>query len=582
MTDFLLALILAASAAVAPEIPEGYYDSLDGRSGAALAEALRSLAETRSQVRYGTASWSVFELTDVIDINGRQAWRDIYSNNIVWLPDHASLNIEHALPKSWWGGEEGSAVAYCDLFNLSPSDQLANARKSNYPPAELADSRVLDNGLLRVGTPRPGMGGAASTAFEPADEYKGDFARTYFYMVTAFPSVPWRDDCAYLVDTSGKLLSWAREMLMVWHHADPVDSREIDRNNTVAAAQGNRNPFIDHPELADHIWGNLASVPFKVKDNAPAMPTERPQAPRFDNARVTGVNTYSARWWNATEIPVRADGCTTYASVDGSPFAPAEVVKIPAAAGVADSHLIEAYAVFNDATDATFRSPVARLTLHASDPANPDYSAARWQPTDETESPDGNRYVILAAPTLRIMGADGGNSASAFMPCSGYVDFDSELVVDIPADAATVRFEKLPSGAYRLAVDDTRGNVAGYWNATAKNKMRLDPATYTSVTPKFNADGTCTLTFERFGTLQYNAQQPRFLNYESNQKPVRLYRLKDMAGAAPLPLPDPEDAPEEGPRILLDLSGRRISGADLAPGIYIEVTPKGSRKILLR
>ena len=54
--------------------------------------------------------------------------------------------------------------------------------------------------------------------------------------------------------------SWAINLLMKWHRQDPVSQKELDRNEAVYAQQKNRNPFIDHPELAEHIWGNQSTV----------------------------------------------------------------------------------------------------------------------------------------------------------------------------------------------------------------------------------------------------------------------------------------------------------------------------------
>lgn len=96
--------------------------------------------------------------------------------------------------------------------------------------------------------------GYTGTVFEPNDEYKGDFARTYFYMVTYYEekladwyasnpeSQPTLDGQTY-----PGLSSWQLAMLMKWAKNDPVSEKEINRNNAVYAIQKNRNPFIDYP-----------------------------------------------------------------------------------------------------------------------------------------------------------------------------------------------------------------------------------------------------------------------------------------------------------------------------------------------
>ena len=115
-------------------------------------------------------------------------------------------------------------------------------------------------GLGRLGTSTfPGYSG---TVFEPDDEYKGDFARTYFYMAACYNDKisSWTSG-----EHGGKVMAgnnypvfktWVVELLMKWHRQDPVSEKETDRNDAVYAHQRNRNPFIDHPELADYIWGD--------------------------------------------------------------------------------------------------------------------------------------------------------------------------------------------------------------------------------------------------------------------------------------------------------------------------------------
>ena len=141
----------------------------------------------------------------------------------------------------------------------------ANTAKSNYPLGEVNRNQTVsfENGITTVGYPVIGQGGGARFVFEPDDEYKGDFARTYFYMVTCYQDLTWK--YKYMVNQNlyPTLNDWSIELLLKWHHADEVSQKEIDRNNTVYSIQNNRNPFIDMPELADYIWGTKKGEPFK-------------------------------------------------------------------------------------------------------------------------------------------------------------------------------------------------------------------------------------------------------------------------------------------------------------------------------
>ena len=116
--------------------------------------------------------------------------------------------------------------------------------------------------------------------FEPNDEYKGDFARTYFYMVTCYEekladwytshseSRPTLDGKAY-----PGLSSWQLEMLMKWAKNDPVSEKEINRNNAVYDIQMNRNPFIDYPGLEEYIWGDKKDMAFSYDNYTSGIAT---------------------------------------------------------------------------------------------------------------------------------------------------------------------------------------------------------------------------------------------------------------------------------------------------------------------
>lgn len=204
-----------------------------------------------------------FRVTDVYPESNR--WWDMYSDIPLYAPSFKGLNREHSFPKSWWGGST-TVSAYVDLNHLYPSESAANMAKSNYPLGEVDRSEKIafENGVSTVGYPVQGQGGGASRVFEPADEYKGDFARTYFYMVTCYQNLTWK--WTYMVNQNvyPTLNNWSVQLLMKWHRDDPVSQKEIDRNDAVYSFQDNRNPFIDHPELAEYLWGDRVGEVFRL------------------------------------------------------------------------------------------------------------------------------------------------------------------------------------------------------------------------------------------------------------------------------------------------------------------------------
>lgn len=242
-------MVTAGALSLMGEIPAGYYRELEGKSGEELKAAVRKVAipEDFVSVAYGDGNtsfktWQAFEFTDIRMIQGRKAWWDMYSNKLVYVESgHNSLNIEHSVANSWWGGKEGSEAAYQDLFHLNPSNSDANNAKSNNPIGIVGGNPAFDNGLVLIGAPAAGYGGGASKVFEPADEYKGDFARAYLYIMTAYDAISWKTDkggeALYTItDGTIDLQPWAASMLLKWAAEDPVDDKELNRNEQIGRA----------------------------------------------------------------------------------------------------------------------------------------------------------------------------------------------------------------------------------------------------------------------------------------------------------------------------------------------------------
>ena len=245
---------LAAMAAV----PQGYYASLNGKKGQALKEAIHDLTMRHTVLTYSSL-WNYFPQTDCRLDDKSQVW-DMYSNKAYYFSQTpgwstSGMHKEHSMPKSWWGGDE--RPAYTDIMHLYPADGDANMAKSNFPLGEVSTA-TFDNGCTRVGTPKTGQGGGASTVFEPDDRYKGDFARTYFYMACAYQDYSWKYN--YMLSNGSWLTlnQWSIDLLLKWARQDPVSDKEMARNEAVYRCQNNRNPFIDNPNLIEYVWGDKA------------------------------------------------------------------------------------------------------------------------------------------------------------------------------------------------------------------------------------------------------------------------------------------------------------------------------------
>ena len=247
---------------VSPE----YYTGVDGKKKAELKAAFRTIIRRATMLDYGKGerrTWSGFYQTD--RFNGNQV-RDRYSYGVFYFPnDHVSaasgMNIEHSFPKSWWGGSENQA--YKDLFNLMPCEVSINTAKSNYAMGVVTSVKT-NNGCTKVGTGK--AGNKTANLWEPADEWKGDFARSYFYMVTAYSDFVWKGEGLTMLEKNDwpTLQRWAYELFLQWNRQDPVDDIERQRNEAVYGIQGNRNPFVDFPNLPEYIWGDSVDYAFDV------------------------------------------------------------------------------------------------------------------------------------------------------------------------------------------------------------------------------------------------------------------------------------------------------------------------------
>lgn len=250
-----------------------YYRSVEGLKKAELKTALHDLIQPGLVLKYGGKgegyTWAGFYTADWLE--GGYV-RDRYSNEQRLFNEDKSavsnMNIEHIWANSWWGHLVNNA--YCDLFNLYPADAPANMRKSNNPIGIVDGTVAYDNGVIKVGKSSSYRPDSLITAWEPSDEWKGDFARTYFYMATCYQHMSdlWTTTEGWLtVDGSDwpTMRPWVYGLMLEWAKKDPVDQIEKDRNEIVYGIQGNRNPFVDYPQLADYVWGDSTDYRFYLQ-----------------------------------------------------------------------------------------------------------------------------------------------------------------------------------------------------------------------------------------------------------------------------------------------------------------------------
>lgn len=255
---FLIFLLIAAFALQAQDY-RGYYDGITDQTGTELKAVLHNIIKTDNHTSYN-GLWDAYYQTDKRNTN--KVW-DIYSDN-----PNGALPYEYTLGDSQCGNYNGEGSCYnrehlwaqswakgtkheTDLHHVYPTDGYVNARRGNYAFGEVTNATwtSLNGGKLGTCTTT----GFSGTVFEPIDEYKGDIARALMYVSVRY----YTEDSNWGSSdmTSGAdILPWAVTMLLHWHAEDPVSAKEIARNDAVYGIQGNRNPFVDHPEYAARIW----------------------------------------------------------------------------------------------------------------------------------------------------------------------------------------------------------------------------------------------------------------------------------------------------------------------------------------
>lgn len=288
--EYSLLLVLLISSGIFAQVPDGYYDRAEGLSNKELKTALHEIIKVGKRLSYGSGSgktWSGFEKTDRHPDG--HVW-DMYSNIKRNFPGNAAapggMNIEHSVAKSWWGGTNNDA--YKDLYHLNPSDANANSARSNYPLGTTSGGR-FNNGVIKVGD-NTYSAEYTGLCFEPLDEYKGDFARAYMYMFTCYENLSWTGTQAPTMlnspETWPMIKPWAQKMLVEWSRMDPPSEKELNRAAEIYKIQENRNPFIDYPELVEHLWGNMVGTPFTTNSTNPVITSP------FNNSTITLPETH--------------------------------------------------------------------------------------------------------------------------------------------------------------------------------------------------------------------------------------------------------------------------------------------------
>jgi endonuclease I len=285
--------IAVSGNAVAWAIPTNYYNTVTTQRGAALKTVLYNRILGHTTVSYTPGVWNAYATTDV-QPNGK-IW-DIYGTRMDTASPYTytlstnqcgnysvegdCYNREHSFPQSWFNN---ASPMVSDVHHIFASDGKVNGMRNNFPFGNVTNATYTPayGGKLGTGS----NFGYSGTVFEQIDEYKGDFARAYFYMATRYENViaGWNTlgNANDVLDSTSYPVydAWFLNVLLSWHHLDPVSDKEIKRNNAIFAIQNNRNPYVDSPQFVTKIWGG----------GLPAKPTISASGASITNLSNTSV-----------------------------------------------------------------------------------------------------------------------------------------------------------------------------------------------------------------------------------------------------------------------------------------------------
>lgn len=268
---------------VAWGIPTSYYSTVNTQRGATLKTVLYNKILGHTTLSYTPGVWNAYSTTDV-QPNGK-VW-DVYSTRFdqaspyeytmvtnqcgTYSVEGNCYNREHSFPQSWFGS---ATPMVSDVHHVFASDGKVNGERGNFPYGNVTTINYTSLYGGKRGTSTLNYG-YVGTVFEPIDEYKGDFARGYFYMATRYENLiaSWVSNTGATDVLNGTsfpcFLPWQLSLLQQWHNLDPVSDKEMKRNNAIFALQNNRNPYIDSPHFVQRIWGgSIPSEPTVAASN---------------------------------------------------------------------------------------------------------------------------------------------------------------------------------------------------------------------------------------------------------------------------------------------------------------------------
>lgn len=485
---FLLSFALFCCAALWA-VDESYYSSyINNKSGSNLFTGVHNVAKVGYSSLSYNGLWSAY---CAIDINSSGKVWDMYSNTTSYTcggsaqganysKEGDSYNREHSIPKSWFGGSENSNTPGTDLFHVVPTDGYVNNMRASFIFGEVSSASYTSNSGCKKGTPKAisiensilGESSSqsptsVSTVFEPMDEYKGDFARGYFGTMLkwangdyqTFTTAPGNAIFASSYTEANRygLTAYGVALLLKWHREDPVSQKEIDRNNGIQNQQGNRNPFIDYPVLAEFIWGKYTGETFLLTNAVGSFSEEFSSYPDGDKNGGGSSTTQYTITWSVNDVTSTTDvnenvrptapsvedcsesrvfmGWTTSSTVSGDApavlYTSSELPKATAAATY--------YAVFADKQTSGSGPVASSQTFTFSEIA----TANSWA--------NGIAYSPVTLDPVTITASGGGNNAKYYTSDNSWRMYNGGTVTISVANGSVTSVSSTPAQTFSIS-----------------------------------------------------------------------------------------------------------------------------------
>mgnify|MGYP003310047640 CR=1 FL=1 len=421
MLKYKLLLLLVSIAVVSvAQIPDGYYDGAVGKEGAELKSALYNIVKGHKQYPYtssnGTDVWDILKESDrdpdnpanvILLYTGMSVdASQEYNDGKGWTREHVWAKVHGG-----FGTEPGAGT---DAHHLRPVHTEINSARSSRWFAECSVPVYFN------GQPTGCYKSDSEWLWKPRAEVLGDVARMIFYMATRYEGENGEPDLEIVDyipkgDNSTAPVFAKLSDLLKWNMLDPVDSFEMNRNNVVFRYQKNRNPFIDHPEYVNMIWGPGSGTPMFT--SAPVLDAVVGQPYQCD---------LSACTMDSSDITFRIRQAPAWLTIDDYGDGTALLSGIPSDDDTGD------YIVTVEAISAKKQTAEQQF-----------YVSVEWQ-TGITASTTDNLQITQDGGMLYIKGCNAVSAQIFDMSGNMRRSCASESEIDISA---------LAPGAYLLVID---------------------------------------------------------------------------------------------------------------------------------